>query len=473
MLRTNPLIQRYRYSLLRPRQFGLHQIIYFGVVGLIILINSLIFLNSKASRIDLFKSIFYQIFVFEVFILWLWTSSNSSSAIQHELHGKTYDFFKLMPLSAVSKAVGILVGANLVALLFTAYNIFLLVLFGFLGQVDFRLQANIFLAVLSIALVLNALSPLGSLRSENRHDRTSVGGFIVLMLLLTPALIGGGASLLESGAASHSMRFYFLHIPTAVMIALISLYFFCWSFAGILRKFRCERRPLFTYPGALWFMAGFSIVVAGFLWAYLRNPGMRGLYSFWSLTFIPHILIPFGAAKNYDMYLEGLRLSKYDGSSRNLTWWFLKNSNLFLWLSLFVVWTLFSIGIALKSGEWPLPFMSSILLLFSFVSFFAVLLELHMLYQFVYTKVKWLLGFIALTYVLLPLILGAALTNVGLLQYSPVGYFIQLFDQAAAHGSMGHATGVLMLNSVLCGICFCFIWKKYSEILGLRRKIGY
>jgi hypothetical protein len=468
----NPVIQRYRYSLLRPKQFWLYQVIYFGIIGIIILINTLIFINSPKSSTRLFRSMYYQILTFEILILWFWTSYNAGSAIRHELHRKTYDFFKMMPASARRKAIGILVGTNLVALLFGAYNLLLLIIFGFLGKVHFRLQAYIFLAILSIALLLNTVSLLSSVRTEQRHVQISAATLILLGLIVAPTAIGGVVSLSESRALSSSIYFYFLHIPAPLMIAFTSLYFCWWSFAGIIRKFDFERRPLFTYPSALWFMVGFYILIGGFFWAYLEKAGMPGLYSLWLITFIPLILIPFGAARTYDMYIEGLRSLKRRGSDSSMTWGLFRSSNLFLWLSLFVIWALFSMGMGLKSGDSPQPFMSSILLLFSFVLFFSVLLELHMLYQPVYTKIKWLLGFVALIYILLPLIFTAALGNERLFLYSPAGYIIYLFVQAPGDKDMGFPTGVLMLNFLLCLIPIRLIWHKYVQILGARRETG-
>ena len=472
MLR-NPIIQRYRYSLLRPKQFWLNQVIYFGIIGLIILINALIFFDSPKSGTKLFNSMYYQILTFQILILWFWTSHNAGSAIRHELHRKTYDFFKMMPASANRKAVGILVGTNLVALLFGAYNLLLLIVFGFLGKVNFRLEAHIFLAIVSISLLLNAISLLSSVRTEKRPAQTSTAALILLGLILVPAAVGGVVSLSESGVFSSSIRFYFLRIPAPLMIAFTSLYFFCWSFAGIIRKFDFERRPLFTYSSALWFMVGFSILIGGYFWAYLDKAGMPGVYSSWLITFIPLILIPFGAAKTYDMYLEGLRLSKWDRSDANITWRLFRNSNLYLLLSLFVIWALFSMGMGLKSGDSPGQFMPSILLLFSFVLFFSVLLELHMLYKHVYNKIKWLLGFIALIHILLPLMLAGALGNEGLCLYSPAGYIIHLFDQAFGGKSVRFPAGVLIQNLLFCIISVGLIWNKYVQILDVRRELGY
>lgn len=467
----NPLIQRYRYSLLRPKQFWLYQVLYFGVVGLIILVNALIFYNSPKSGSQFFKSMYYQILTFQMLILWFWASYNAGSAIRNELHRKTYDFFKLMPVSANRKAIGILVGSNLVTLLFGGYNLLLLIIFGLLGRLNFGLQLSLFLAIVSIAILLNTISLLGSVRTEQRHVQTSATALILLGSIFAPAAISGVVALSESGLLSSSIRFYSMHIPAPLMIAFTSLYFCCWSLAGVIRKFNFERRPLFTYFSALEFMVGYSFLACGFFWVYLIETRITSLYSLWLITVIPLHLIPFGAAKSYDMYLEGLRLSEASGSDGTMIWRLFRNSNLFLWVSLFVIWALFSTGMGFRSCDSPRPFVSSILLMFPFVLFFSVLFEIHTLYQPVYAKLKWLLGFVVLIYLLLPFILAGALSNKWLLLYSPAGYMIHLFDQATGGKRMVFPAGGLVLNFLLCTISLGLICHKYVQILGVRRRM--
>jgi hypothetical protein len=376
-----------------------------------------------------------------------------------------------MPVSATRKAIGILVGTNLVVLLFGVYNLLLLIIFGVLGKVNAALQCFIFFAILSVAILLNNLSLLSSVRIEQKQAQTSSAALILLGLIFGPLAISGVISLSESGIVSSSIRFYFFRIPAPLMIAFTSLYFCCWSFAGIVRKFNFERRPLFSYSSALGFMVGYSILVCGFFWAFLEGAGIPALYSLWMIILIPLLLIPFGAAKTYDMYLEGLRLSKWGGAEGNMVWRLFKNSNLFLWLSLFIVWALFSMAMGFKSGHSTPPFVSSIIALFSFVLFFSFLFEIHVLYQPLYTKIKWFLGFVVLLYLLVPFILQGVLGNEGLFLYSPGGYMFYLLDQAAGGKSAGFPTGVLVLNFLLCIIAIGLIWRAYAQIVALRQRM--
>lgn len=468
---NNPLIQRYRYSLLRPNQFWMYQVMYFGIIGMIVLINVLIYYNSLKEKPMIFKWMYYQILIFETLIMWFWTTHNSNQAIRNEKRRKTYDFFKMMPVSSNRKAAGILVGANLVALLFAAYNFILLIVLGFLGKMNFRTEAYNLLAILSVALLLNSVSLLSSTKTDQKQAQSSVAALVFLGLILAPMMISGVGALAESGGLSSSVRFYFLDIPIPLTVSIISLYFFFWSFSGVVRRFNYERRPLFTYHGALLFMAGFCILTGGFYWPYMDKAGLGVLYSFWLIIFIPLLLIPFGAARSYNMYLEGLRQSEWDRKGSTMTWILFRNSNLFVWLSLFLIWALFSMGMGLKSGGSPGPFMLSIVMMLSFVLFFSTLFELQKLYEPAYSKIKGLMVLVLLIYLLIPLIISGILNNGVLFMYSPVGYISFLFAQNSADMSMKFPTGVLLQNIILCAISVSFILHKYNQIIDVRREM--
>ena len=245
----NPLIQRYRYSLIRPKQFWVYQVVYLCIVGLIMLISFLMYYNSPKSGHLFFNRTYYQFLTFQVLILWFWGSYNSGSAIRHEVVRKTYDFFKLLPMSAHEKALGILVGRNLVMLLFAAYNVVFLTIFGLFGDWDFRLQGQIFFVIVSIALLTNALALLGSIRMDKKQVQTSATALVLLGLLLAPMALAAVTAVSESMMMKSFFPFYALRIPALIAIALIGLYFFCWCFIGIIRKFKSEKEPLFTYSG--------------------------------------------------------------------------------------------------------------------------------------------------------------------------------------------------------------------------------
>ena len=67
----NPLIQRYRFSLLRPKQIGIYSFIYVSIVALILLLNYTVFVTLKPLLFlkrdipfDVYQFIFYQFALF-------------------------------------------------------------------------------------------------------------------------------------------------------------------------------------------------------------------------------------------------------------------------------------------------------------------------------------------------------------------------------------------------------------------------
>jgi hypothetical protein len=255
------------------------------------------------------------------------------------------------------------------------------------------------------------------------------------------------------------------------MIGFVALYFCFWSFIGIIRKLTSEREPLFTYYGSMAFLVGYGLLICGLFWTYLLEKEMMTLYFLWLTLLIPVLLIPFGAAKTNDVYLERFRSSKERVSAGKMYWRLFTNSNLFLCLSLLGIWVLFSAGVCLSVDSRFFSFFTSIVVLLSFCLFLSLLFEMHTVYQPLYGKIKLLLWFIALVYTFLPLILAPILTNEGVFQYSPLGYVFYLFEKAEIGQKVDIANSVLILNLLLCIIPIGLIWQRYGQILRARRKI--
>jgi hypothetical protein len=358
-----------------------------------------------------------------------------------------------------------------VMLLFACYNFIFLVIFGVLGELDRWLQGQIFFVILSIALLVNTLALLSAMRVDGKHMQTSATTLILLGLICMPFVVGIVAGVSKSGIFSLSVRFYFLSIPALLMIAFVALYFCCWGFIGIIRKLTSEREPLFTHHGSMAFLAGYELLTCGLFWAYLVEKEMMTLYFLWVILLIPVLLIPFGAAKTCDVYLERFRSSKKMVSAAKMHWWLFTNSNLFLCLSLLVIWILFSAGMCLTVDSRLFSHATSIIVLLSFPLFLSLLFEIHTVYQPLYGKIKLLLGFIALVYTFLPLILSPILNNEGVFQYSPVGYVFYLFEKAEGGQTADIANSVLILNLILCIVPIGLIWQRYRQIVRARRQI--
>ena len=151
----NPIIQRYRYSTLRPKQLWIYVTIYISIILLIVFINysAYKYQDSFEDITEFYKSLFYQFLAFQVIILFVWSAYNSGSAIKEEILNKSFDFFRMLPLPAHKKAFGILIGKNLVVLLFAAINLAFLIYFGLAGKISINLQGQILLILISITII--------------------------------------------------------------------------------------------------------------------------------------------------------------------------------------------------------------------------------------------------------------------------------------------------------------------------------
>ena len=75
--------------------------IYIGVVALLLFLNYTFYKYQSAFRTltDFYKGLYAQFLFFQSLVLWAWCAHNSGSALKDEVSAKTYDFFKMLPLS--------------------------------------------------------------------------------------------------------------------------------------------------------------------------------------------------------------------------------------------------------------------------------------------------------------------------------------------------------------------------------------
>ena len=181
---NNPLIERYRYSQLRPRQLWVFLAVYLVVIGLILLINASIYKYQDAFHdwTEFFRALYYQFLILQVVILWIWSGYNTGTAIKEELLQKSYDFFRMLPMSAKDKVVGIIVGKNLVPLLLAMVNVVFLFVFGVIGDVNAILREQFLLVLISIGLAVNMAALMVSM---HRASAPPLSLQIVSRLLVT------------------------------------------------------------------------------------------------------------------------------------------------------------------------------------------------------------------------------------------------------------------------------------------------
>jgi len=475
---NNPLMRRYRYSLLRPSQFWIYLTIYIAVIVLLLFINYSYHQTIHDSAINekFYNNVYYQLLVLQIVVLWIWATINSKSALRIEVSDKTYDFFRLLPLSALQKAAGILLGRNLLPILFAAINFILLLTFGLLGKVSVFLQLQVILLLLSTALFTNSVALLlSNTTAAKKRAKTSIVVWILLLFFAGPILL---PSIFFSHRAiwqvhkieNYLVGFYNVNIHVLLLITFIFLYLSLWNILGLVRKFTFETEPVFSRRGAFLYLLGYEFIVIGLFLPHLSKD-MIYPYLFWLISLIPVVFIPIGSIKNFDHYLEccGLRRGYYR-TGKSMPFTLFLNSNLTLAAGLFSIWVIFSIVLAVISKTDPSSYIFNIVVIFSFYLFLLLLLELYVVYNPIYNKIAILLVFVTILYLILPLLLSFTLKLSFLRFHSPFGFFVNIINPFGDN-DFDIYTSILIVNALLCVIPAYLISRRYLNILALRRKM--
>jgi len=460
---------------MRPRQLWIYITIYIAVIALIVFVNYTAYQYQEwfGNQTRFFKGLYYQFLILQVIVLCILAMINSSSAIKDEVTGKSYDFFRMLPISAGKKAAGILIGKNLIVLLLAGVNFLLLIILGMLGRMNGVLLGQYFLAVISVAVLTNSVALLSSINPLRARKKNHIVTLIVFGFIFAPLFLSalGIATRKINLLENITGKFYTIELPVFILISLVALYFSCWSVKGILRRFTREDEPLFSRMGAYLFMLGFEFVLFGLFYKYLTEGARKTNYLYWLISLLPVLFVPIWSLRSFDRYLEhsGLIQSKSAGN-KNLVSGFLLYSNLLPAFALFAIWTACSIVTALMTEQELLFNLYYIVILFSFYLFLMLLLELYVVYKPVSDKIGLLLTFIAIVYLFLPLILSGILDNKEVYLYSLLGFYTRVFFYESAP-VISTITRIWLINAVLCIIPIILIWTRYKNILAARQKM--
>jgi MFS family permease len=465
---------------MRPRQFWVYMSIYIATLLLMFLINYSGYKTSEMYNTlsELFKSVFYQLLVMQIIVLWIWGTFNSGSAISEEVVDKTYDFFRLLPLTPKAKTIGILVGKNLIVLLVAACNFIFLIAAGIAADLNKMLLAQMMLTLVCGAILINSFTLLSSINPKGRRNKSGVAGFIVLAFILGPVTINGVVSLANKSDVEEVMGLFFgFKLPIMILASIIVLYFSCWTIKGILRKFTYEDEPMFTRKGAYIFMLGYEFVVFGLLNPYLSwvNPSteldQKGLnFAFWLASSLPVIAIPLGSIRTIDKYLEFAGLLSRTGDKLRLARLTLF-SNLSLGIGLFAIWAAVSAATTYLAG---LPIVAHLVIIgviFTFYFLLLLLLELYVVVSPSVNKIGVLLIFIIGIYAILPLILAGIFNIVALAPHSPVGYLGYAASTLDCGQDITTHARVAAVNILLCVIPAILILRRHADVIKARQQM--
>lgn len=472
MIFNNPLIERYRMSVLRPRQVGIYTTIYLCVAVLIML------LNSQASRCitsrEMCHNIFSQLLVVEILMFFLWAAYNSGSALYQEATNKTHDFFRMLPLGAYAKAAGILIGRNLATLLLTGINGLLVVLFGWLGGVTVNVLMQLVFVVIAGGVLINMVALLFSMFRIGTAKRSSVLVWMVMLFFVFPLLMGGMGVLLEDMNKLESTRaaFYGVELPLLVWVGLISCYFSLWVIKGIARRFTRETEPLFSRWGATFFLLGWEVVILGFFYPFFGQED-GAMLGFWAVSFLPVFLIVVGSLRGLDEYLAFSIEINRAGEGHKKRWGLWRYSNLWLGVKLFLMWALIAVGVNATCSRDQIPVLRQAYIAgVFFTSLFVVLLlvELYMIHRQDYNKIGVLLGFIGLLYFVLPMILMGVFEQEQIGYLSPLFFIGDLIFNGHKHANLVYHW-VWIVNMGLCLVPWLLVALQYKQIVWARRQM--
>jgi len=458
----NPLIQRYRFSLMKPKQFRIYLSLYIMVALLLLFVN----VKSEATA----DVIFTELMVFQLILLWAAATINSGSAIKDEINNKTYDFFRLLPLTAHQKSIGIIIGKNLMVLLFVAINFLFLVWFA-LQEFTFFQLVQILLLLLSGSFCFSTNSLLSSIRATSSKRKSGNAAILIFTFFIFSFFLGRIEILHNSQWGKDLFILWFgWKIPWMLLIASMMAYIGGWAYAGSIRKFTWENLCLFTRPGAVLFLLGCELILLGLFLPHLKGEFIRmeTYYWFWGSSLLTVLAICFGSIRTFDAYWnKSQTLMKFTKSG------FLRKMCLFsnsaLALLLFLIWAIFSF-VAAARVEMDLRQTTGIIaILFLSYMFLILLMELWTLYRPDYEKIGILLAALGIFYIILPIIFAAMFESPMLATGSPVGLLAYLADGQELTSDW--VLGLLVYNILLCAIPASIVTQQWANIRKTRSQI--
>jgi len=466
---ANPIIRRYRFSQLRPQQLWVFGSLYVCLALLILFINSSIYRYGEGgykTLTELYQGLFVQFAVLEIFLLWLLCPANCSSVVAREIADKSFDFFRMLPLSASAKTFGILMGRNLFCLLTATLNMGLCLLFAFAGEISTGLIQQMAAIVIAMTLALNLLAMLFSVITYKKSKVTSLPVLIVIGLFTFGPVMGALVAAVDNQRLEHAKAFFFtFEMPILYLIAACAVFVAGWAYVGAGRRFTREYESLFSRAGAILFLLSLMAVLYGLFYTFFHGQDARDVTRFfWIFSLIPMGVIPPFAMRSFDNYLEISRTApRMDGLFARLV----LRSNGVSGLALYVIWLAFAVAAGMTAKADLLELLWVAMVSLSAYLVLLALLETYVTWQPKNEKIGYLLGFAAVLYIVLPFILAALFDHEYFMLFSPFGV-IQIFE------SEYHLPILLMpifLNLFWLLPLGLLIGKRYNDLVTIRAGI--
>lgn len=482
---NNPLIERYQHSALRPRHAWIYALIYLVSMALIVFLN---WANARVGlrfteqdEIGLLRELFGQFVIVECIILFIWGSSNVASALSTEMKQKSYDFLAMVPMTASDKILGIVIGRNLLTILLGGLNLVALVVIGILAHVPFETQMGIIGVIFSGTVCCWLVSLLSAMQVSKTTQGISparlfvVVGFLVLLPLASSLVLGDNGEAFLTSTLGH---FFVWQAPAATIITTCLIYFAFWVYWWCIRTLNSRNEPVSTARGALLFTIGFGIVMLGLFWfdmsgACMLDTHLKGdeaLFTFGIVTLTPIFTLPFGTLQNYDTYVE--LGSRNPERTRMLN--IVAESNLVLWMQLFVVWAVFVIAGQLCAKtflEWR-GIVYIIGMAGTFYAIYILLIEVCILEKPAYEKIHFLAGFVLLVQAILPVILKNLIQVDEIGAFSPLGLAFAVGERIDQGKQYVPFPGALTVNLLICLLLLLRVCRRYRDLVRTRVELS-
>lgn len=465
---SNPIIRRFYYSQFRPSQFWTFASLYIAVVLLTLLINTSIYQvgQAYAGPQDLFRGLFLQFAILEVFLLWLLGPINCSGVITREIADKSFDFFRMLPLSAAQKTIGIVVGRNLFILAVSAINLLICLAFAVAGGLSAPLIFQMLAVLVTSSLALNVSGLLFSVLSFRNIKQNSIPVLLVMALFAFGPIVGSLGSAVNKGAIEYETAAFFgFEIPLLNLVSICLLYAAVWAYIGSVRRFTFEYEALFSRFGAAVFLISFLVLLLGLFYEAFYSGGLsieNTVHAFWMIGLLPVGIVPVLAMRGYDKYVEVSRRVRQGLWSRLFL-----QSNIVTGLLLFAVWFVFGVAVCVSTQYPAVEFIAFAVAAFSFLMVILAFVETYTVLLPKNEKIGYLLGFAAVLYCVLPLILHALFEAEGFALLSP----LQLIGFWKIVSELTALANPLVLNAVIVALLSILIYKRYSGLAAARTRM--
>ncbi|MFI4912514.1 MAG: hypothetical protein ACIAQZ_12685 [Sedimentisphaeraceae bacterium JB056] len=464
-MQANPLTNRYITATMKFKRFGIYALIYF----------SLLFVTAMVALKNDFNDTMFGFTAFcQMAFFFLWPAFISSNVINNELNNKSYDFFRMLPLSAKQKTWAVVFGANIAPLILGILNLILLILLSTTILMPLNILALTALYICGY-FTLTHLGLLSSTLNTKINKNASIGIFIAILLFFSMPLSIGLVQLVKNEKFLTKTNYFSFDIPVVLTSIIMMLAITFWAHITIVRKFTKERHPLFNRKRAVLFYITFFLLYAGFFIPDIKTEIVGAMVSITATLLIITVL---SSTQSAPIFLEELSRKAHKRNAVNFGM-LLAESNLLTASLQVALWAVSLGGILFWAGGFDLTILLLLLSAVTGFMFLIIMGEAATQYKTIASHIYYLAGTLAAIYLILPLILGGLSDNAGFfIPVSPIGSIITLTDRMISEYQEFEAStlniGALIsigFNIFISAIMYQLLHNKYKQELNTIRKM--